>query len=124
EGDLVPLVANVELDYVTLLGQLPAILVRPFPEAPELHALASRLAMIEDVGAAFNLHVADVQIRVAAEGVNHVIQDLERLLLARIFHRSELRGRPVGGSCGSARLPCGGGRLGQGRRGEQEREEE
>src|SRR5690348_6032607 len=94
ESLLPRLVAVVDLDDVPLLSELIAVLIGPLPEAPELRARAARFAMIEAVGAAFLLHVLEVEVRITAERRDHLVDQLARV--AGVFV-SDVGGRGWGG---------------------------
>ena len=69
------------------------------PDAfPEHQPGAVGLTMIEAVGAAFALHVLNIEPGIAAQRADHLVEDLEGLLDAGIFGGGKLRRGPAGRS--------------------------
>src|SRR5579862_7763538 len=64
-GEFVCLVANIQLGDVALFGELDALLVGKFPEAPK-HASAAFAAMMEAVTASLQLAVVDREISLSS----------------------------------------------------------
>src|SRR5579872_4452897 len=114
--NLVPLVAVVDLNNVTLFRELDAIFIGKFPEPPEHNSQTVRFAMMKTVGAAFGFHISNIQIRLSAKRLDGLIDNLLRLLSIPLISWNGLRRRSgwrvgvgwrvrAGWSCGSSILP-------------------
>jgi hypothetical protein len=86
EGDFVSLVAVVDVSDVALLGHLHSFSVGKFHESPKEHTGAGGLAAMEAVCAALLAHVLKIEVGLAAQGLNGLVDD--SLRLAGIFLRN------------------------------------
>src|SRR5262249_47028662 len=98
-GCLVAFVPDEKVDNVALLGDFNTIFVGPLPIAPEENAESARPPMVEGVIASLDRHFAQIQVRVAAQRMNHFVKNLLGLFYPRVFRGGgvKLYGGPVGG---------------------------
>src|ERR1700731_4379363 len=102
-SDLVSLVAVIDIDNITLFGKLDALFVGIFVKAPKDDSVAVRTAMVKAVGAAFLAYVLNIQIRLSAQSLDHLIEKSPGFSHILLVGRDGLGWR----SCRRVRL-CGG----------------
>src|SRR5207248_10943529 len=75
ERDLVSFITVIDINHVALGGQLHPVFVGIFVEAPKTDTEAVRLTMMKTKSPAFLGDVVNVQVRLAAEGLNRGIEN-------------------------------------------------
>src|SRR6202795_4628735 len=90
-GDLVTLVAVVDIRDIALLGQFYAFPVGKFYETPELDARVRGLTSVKAVGATLLAHVLQAEVGLTSQRLDGLVQ--QRLGLGRVLLGSWTRRR-------------------------------
>src|SRR5258708_16893 len=94
-GDLVRLIAVVNLGDIALFGDFDPLFVGKLSKAPEQHPVAGRAAVKKTIGTSALLHVAHSEVGLAAESLNGLIEQRPgsvRILLIGIEYRGNRSG--------------------------------